>query len=210
MIPARDSPPRRFSNTLFPSLPVQLAYFDCKCLRTSHFPGRTIVLYHVLNYLTARNSPLFSPTPSPRRNISICCLHPRIYIYCPQPLPLLPTACPPNHTMFPYVATRWLKRMPGRENALKQFVSRYRRAEALENDQLKWGDEVGTYAFPPPKFPFTHNVFTTYSRVTPAICLCDCVVLSCVGLGGVRLNRVGLIIIGSGRVWFGSVRLVLR
>ena len=30
----------------------------------------------------------------------------------------------------------------GRDHGVKQFVSRYRKVEGIENDELKWGDEV--------------------------------------------------------------------
>ena len=29
-----------------------------------------------------------------------------------------------------------------RDHGVKQFVSRYRKVEGIENDELKWGDEV--------------------------------------------------------------------
>ncbi|CAN0018299.1 unnamed protein product, partial [Hapterophycus canaliculatus] len=29
-----------------------------------------------------------------------------------------------------------------REHGVKQFVSRYQKVEGIENDELKWGDEV--------------------------------------------------------------------
>lgn len=59
-----------------------------------------------------------------------------------------------------------------RDHGVKQFVSRYRKVEGIENDELKWGDEVGDHHYHLLFLPFVQfDAFFHMARFARSYCL---------------------------------------